>query len=699
MPTDATGPKNRLHLEGSPYLQQHALNPVDWYPWGEEALTRARTEDKPILLSIGYSTCHWCHVMEHDTFENLDAARVMNELFVNIKVDREEHPDLDGIYMQASQSLTGYGGWPLNVWLTPDLTPFYSGGYMPPYAQGSQPGFIQLCQILITQYTQQRDRVNEIGGRVVEALNSRPNEIPGGITGSAMIAVRNHCKATYDSLLGGFGRPPKFPPAMLLTLLLRDARLTGSSAMMGMIEHTLRAMAQGGLYDQAGGGFHRYSTDAQWLVPHFEKMLYDNALLARAYTEAWQLTGNLFYRQIACETLDYVLRDMTHPDGGFYSAEDADSVPPGPGLDTHKEEGAFYTFSPIEFADALGSELPVDLLAKFWELSAHGNFEGKTILNVKTPVADFAKAHGVDAAQFAGHIKEAKSRLLAYRSQRERPHLDDKILTSWNGLMLGTFAVAGVAFSEPRYVQAAERAAKFVLAHLRDADGGLLRRWRDGDGRFAGTLEDYSWFANGLLDLYEATFDPGMLLLAGELADRMAILFADPAGGFFLTPEHTEYLLVRPKELFDNATPSGNSVAATVCARMATLTGEARWRGLAEGACRAAGDFVQRAPTAFAWLLQAWQYLNAPPVEIVIAGELNSPHTNALITAVRSRYLPHQAILHVTDDIVGAFTLAADRPKRDGVATAYVCRNHACQSPVTDAEEFGRLLDASITAG
>lgn len=698
MSTPHTGTGNRLQFEQSPYLQQHAQNPVDWYPWGAEALAKSRVENKPILLSIGYSTCHWCHVMEHDTFENTDAARVMNELFVNIKVDREEHPDLDGIYMQASQALTGYGGWPLNVWLTPDLVPFYSGGYMPPYAQGSHPGFIQLCQILHMQFTEQRERVDEIGARITEALTHRPDQLAGGLPASVMSQVHNYCQATYDRLLGGFGRPPKFPPAMLLTLLLRDARLTDSTVVMEMVEHTLRAMAQGGIFDQVGGGFHRYSTDAQWLVPHFEKMLYDNALLARAYTEAWQLTSRPFYRQIASETLEYVLRDMAHPEGPFFSAEDADSLPPGSPGGSHKEEGAFYTFSLTEFAEALGTELPVELLREYWDVTERGNFEGKNILHTPIFQEKFISGHQLDAAGWLQTVRSAKERLRAFREQRERPHLDDKILTSWNGLMIGSLASAGIAFGESRYVTAAERAAAFVLTHLRQPDGRLLRRWRSGDGRLAGTLEDYAWLAYGLMELYEATLTPSYLNEAVALAQYIATHFADPAGGFFLTEEGTADLLVRPKELFDNATPSGNSVAAYVCARLWAMTGDAAWRDLAQGAINAAGEFVLRAPSAFGWLLQAWQFLHAPPIEIVVSGPLDDPATQELLTTARSFYLPHRVLLHATPEFATHFPLIAARPSVEGMPAAYVCREQACQAPVTSAEALFRLLQAPQTA-
>lgn len=696
--TSPAAPANRLVHEASPYLQQHAYNPVDWYPWGEEALKAAREQNKPILLSIGYSTCHWCHVMERDTFEDLQAAETMNRLFINIKVDREEHPDLDGVYMQASQILTGYGGWPLNVWLHPtDLAPFYAGGYMPAHAKGQMPGFIKLCELLAEQYHSNPAHVADIGQRVREALAeagaaSRAAPLPSTI----LTLTVNGARATYDALLGGFGRPPKFPPAMLLTLLLRYAHHQQDTTPLDMVTHTLRMMAHGGMYDQVGGGFHRYSTDAQWLVPHFEKMLYDNALLAQCYVEGWQLTGEPLFRQIAEATLGYVLRDLTHPEGGFYSAEDADSLPPDDPAAREKEEGLFYVWTPSQFDGALeGTGLPVAFLKEYWDITPRGSFEGHSIPHVLVPLNEFASRHGLDAEVFSQQVTAARQRLLEVRSTRPRPHLDDKVLTSWNGLMLSACCRAGMAFGAADYLQAARRAADFVLTHLRDSDGGLLRRWRNGDARLPGTLEDYAFFANGLLDLYEAWGNPDDLAIALDLAGRMRQQFTDPAGGFFLVPEGAPNLLLRPKEFFDNATPAGNSVAAWLCARLGVLTGDESWIGLARGAMQAPGQYVQLVPTAFGWLLQAYLFLEAAPQEIVLVGDRAAEATRALQTMLQRAYLPHKVLVQIEpgDARTASLTpLAMGKELIGGQPAVYLCQNFACQQPVTTPEELALQL-------
>ncbi|HYE79942.1 MAG TPA: thioredoxin domain-containing protein [bacterium] len=689
--TDAAAQhSNRLINEASPYLLQHAHNPVDWYPWGPEAIALARQRDVPIFLSIGYSTCHWCHVMERECFEDEAVARAMNEMYVNIKVDREEYPDLDGIYMRASQALTGYGGWPLNVWLTPDLVPYYSGGYMPATSGRGHPGFIKVLEILAEQYHLQRDKVDEIAAQVKAALaehQGAPSAQP--LEERMILNLVNAARQSFDPLFGGFGRAPKFPPAMLIVALLRYAQRSGDTAVLPMVTKTLDAMAQGGIYDHIGGGFARYSTDARWLVPHFEKMLYDNALLVEAYTEAYQLTKNPDYARVVRETCDYVLRDMTHPDGGFYSAEDADSLPSGAPEGTHKEEGAFYLFTPEELEEALGDRDLAGVIGQYYGATKGGNFEGRTILNVTQPPAQFVKNQGIDREAFDTQLAMARAKLLDYRARRPRPHLDDKILTSWNGLMIGALAKAGIALPEPRYIDAARRAAAFVESHLRDPESGaLLRRWRAGDARLEGTVEDYAFYANGLLDLYNATLEAGYFVRALALAQQMVAKFEDPVnGGFFLTAADTPDLLMRPKEGFDNATPSGNSAAAYLCARLAHYTGDQKWREHAERAIGAFGELARQAPSAFAYLLRAAQFLLADPVEVVIAGDLAKQETKDLIAAVYEDYRPFAVLLHADPSIAAvAAPLIEGRVASDGKAMAYVCRNFACRQPVADPE-------------
>src|SRR5215204_6548020 len=552
---------NRLAQETSPYLLQHKDNPVDWYPWGEEALERAREEDKPILLSVGYSACHWCHVMERESFEDEETARMMNEHFVNIKVDREERPDIDSIYMSAVQALTRHGGWPMTVFLTPDGAPFYGGTYFPPVPGRGMPSFQQLLLSLADAYENRRGEVLRSAESVREYLRATTGTaLPKSAVGTELLDnAATSLMGELDRRFGGFGGAPKFPQAMNLEVLLRHHHRTGDGDALSGVELTLRAMANGGIYDQLGGGFARYSVDQYWLVPHFEKMLYDNALLSRLYLEAYQATRDPFYARIAEETLDYVLRDMTSPEGGFYSAEDADS---------EGEEGKFYVWTPGEMESALGPD-DAKLAARYWDVTERGNFEGKNIINVPRPPEAVAREFGISTEVLWDRIVGIRAKLLAKRDERIRPGLDDKVLSAWNGLMLRALALAARVTGRDDYREAAEKNASFLLERLK-VDGRLRRSYKDGRARLNGYLEDYACVADGLVALYEATFEARWLREAAALADAMNGLFWDEErGAFYDTPADHERLVTRPRDVYDNASPSGTSVAAEVLLKLA----------------------------------------------------------------------------------------------------------------------------------
>src|SRR5215216_5931431 len=547
---------NRLAHETSPYLLQHKDNPVDWYPWGEEALARAREERRPILLSIGYSACHWCHVMERESFEDPEIAAVMNELFVPIKLDREERPDLASIYMEACQAMTGQGGWPLNVFLTPDQVPFFAGTYFPPDSRMGMASWRSVLEAVAKAWEERRDEIEAGGGRIAERLRGgallEPSEsdLDERTLEDAVEALRGQ----YDRANGGFGSAPKFPPASALEFLLRRSETE-------MTAHTLRAMASGGMYDQVGGGFARYSVDPYWLVPHFEKMLYDNALLSRLYLEARQATGDVFYERIAEETLDYVVRDMTSPEGGFYSAEDADS---------EGEEGKFYVWTPEEIRGVL-SEEEAALAERYWDVTERGNFEGKNILNVPRPPEVVADEFGLSTEELWQRILSIRERLFTEREKRVRPGRDEKVLAAWNGLMLRAFALAAGATGREEYLRVAEENAVFLLEKL-VVDGRLRRSYKDGQARLNGYLEDYACVADGLVELYEATFETRWLREAASLADAILGLFWEEAeGAFYDTAADHEELVTRPRDVYDNATPSGNSVAVDVLLKLSVL--------------------------------------------------------------------------------------------------------------------------------
>jgi uncharacterized protein YyaL (SSP411 family) len=675
---------NRLAGETSPYLLQHKDNPVDWYPWGDEALARARAEDKPILLSIGYSACHWCHVMEHESFENPEIARQMNDQFVNIKVDREERPDLDAIYMQVTQAMTGSGGWPMTVFLTPEQVPFYAGTYFPPEDRHGHPGFPRVLQHVARAYREQPESVQKTIAQVKELLAGGSDALSraGQLEPSQLDHAFRMLQQGYDPVHGGFGGAPKFPPSMTLELLLRYHKRSGNTEALEMAEHTLIQMARGGMYDQIGGGFHRYSVDERWLVPHFEKMLYDNALLARVYVQAFQLTRERFYRRIAEEILDYVLREMTSPEGAFYSTQDADS---------EGVEGKFFVWTIEQLNEALG---PDDgrIAAAYWGAIPHGNWEHTNVLNLPREPDEVAGVLGMTVDELRDAIERIRPALFSARESRIKPGRDDKVLTSWNGLMLRAFAEAANALGEARFRDAAIKNAEFVLSTLR-VENRLRHSYKDGRARINGFLEDYAYYADGLIALYEATFDPRWLDEARALADQMADLFADETGGgFFDTSRDHEALISRPKDLYDSATPAANSVAADALLRLALLTGEESYQRRAAASLEAISSVAARAPQAFGRWMCAIDFVLGQPVEIAIVGDPAYAGTRRLLDAVWARFLPNKVVALGRPGQPSSLPLLADRPMVDGKATAYVCRNYACQAPTTDPEELVRQL-------
>jgi uncharacterized protein len=692
---------NRLADETSPYLRQHKDNPVDWFPWGDEAFARARTEDKPIMLSVGYSACHWCHVMAHESFEDPATAEVMNRLFVNIKVDREERPDVDAVYMTAVQSLTGRGGWPMTVFLTPDGEPFYGGTYYPKEERHGLPGFTQLLEAIDEAWRDRRDELLTQAGKLTAAL-ARSGELPGAEGGAGMgVEVLDRAAAQlvahYDGQFGGFGGAPKFPQAMSLDHLLRVSVRTGDGMARQVALGTLDAMAGGGMYDQLGGGFHRYSVDARWLVPHFEKMLYDQATLVRAYLHAWQVTGQERHRRVVEETVDYVLRDLRHPDGGFYSAEDADS---------EGEEGKFYVWSLDELTEVVAAAGLTDAeaaeVAGWWGVTKGGNFEGHNILNVAGLSLEAIDGPGRGAAP-PEKLDRARAALFEHREQRIRPGLDDKVLTGWNGMFLQSLAEAAAVLGRADWMEAARANARFLLAELRRPDGRLLRSWQadatpgpDGcRARHLGYAEDYAALLGALVTLAEVD-DVTWLAPAREIAAGLCDLFADP-GGFYTTGIDAESLITRPRDVFDNATPSANSLAANGLLRLAALTGEARWQEAGEAAVGAVGAVMGDHPTAFAELLGALERQARPPVEVAVVGDPADAATGELTAEVRRRFMPTAVSVAAPPGTGADLTpLLADRPLVESRPTAYVCQHFACRRPVTDPSELATQLDEAL---
>jgi uncharacterized protein YyaL (SSP411 family) len=684
---------NRLSEESSPYLLQHAHNPVDWYPWGDEAIGRARAEDKPILLSIGYSACHWCHVMERESFENEEIARLMNELFVNIKVDREERPDLDQIYMNAVQLMQRHGGWPLTVFLTPDLVPFFGGTYFPPEDRHGMPGFPRILQLVADAY---RSRPEEVAAGATDILHELrrmavARETKETLTPSVLDDAFRALARTYDPRHGGFGSAPKFPSPMNLELLLRTFRRAGNRQALEMAAHTARKMAEGGMYDQLGGGFHRYSTDARWLVPHFEKMLYDNAQLARLYLHLFQVTGDEFFRRVVEETLDYVTREMTDESGGFYSTQDADS---------EGVEGKFFVWSKSEIIKLLG-ESDGALLCAYYDVTGAGNFEGENILNVPRPADVVAREAGVSVADLMAAVERGRKVLFEHRETRVKPGRDEKMLTSWNAMMLEGFAEGAAVLGREDYGAVAERNARFITENL-VGDGRLLHVYKDGRAKQPAFLDDYAGTVAALLTLFETAGDLRWLEEARRLADKMIDEFWDEeGGGFYYTGRSGERLIVRNKDFFDNATPSGNSVAAEALVRLATLTGEEGYRRKATTVFRLVHDAMTRYPSAFGYTLGALDLYLSTPKEIVIVGEKDAG-AEELARAVWSRYIPNKVVVRaskVDERAASVVPLLEGREAVGGRATAYVCENYTCRQPVTDVEGLVAQLEDAGAAG
>ncbi len=697
-------PANRLARESSPYLKQHAHNPVDWYPWGSEALERARAEDKPIFLSVGYSACHWCHVMERESFENERIAALMNEGFVNIKVDREERPDLDDIYMAATQMLSGQGGWPNSVFLTPDLKPFFAGTYFPPDPRHGRPGFPQVLEAIAGAWKEKRDEVTRVSEEVTERIRELSRMAPSAqvLAPSLLSRAFGDLAGRFDNREGGFGGAPKFPHGSDVSFLLRYHRRTGNPEALRMAVVSLDKMARGGIYDQLGGGFHRYAVDAAWLVPHFEKMLYDNALLARVYLEAARAVAPLaaspslpeggpataaFYRGVGAETLDWILREMTSPEGGFYSALDADS---------EGEEGKYYVWTPAEIDEVIGRQ-EAAFVCGVYGVTPAGNFEGgRSILHLKRSIVEEARALNTDEAEIRLRLAGARARLLKARERRVRPGLDDKVLADWSALAISALAEGGRTLGESRYVDAARRATRFLLDRMR-SDGLLLHSYAEGKARHAGLLPDYANLVAALLDLYEATFEPVWVEEARGLASRMIDLFADESdGGLYLTPKNHESLIARRRESNDGATPAGSSMAALALPRLAALTGETDLARTAEKIFRLYRDMIERFPAAFGTMLCALDQHLGGIRQVVIAGRRDDASVRPFLQALREGYAPN-AVMALADPeeddrAAGSVPLLAGKTPREGRPVAYVCTEGVCDAPVHSPREMSQAL-------
>ena len=675
---------NRLAGETSPYLLQHANNPVDWFPWGPDALARAKLLDRPIFLSIGYAACHWCHVMERESFEHEDTARYLNDRFVAIKVDREERPDLDQVYMAAVQAMTGGGGWPMSVFLTPEGRPFYGGTYYPDEPRHGMPSFRQVLEGVDRAWREQRSEVEAAGGRLVQGLvdQSRLPATAEAPRPELLAVAAAAIEASFDWANGGWGSAPKFPQPMTIEFLLRRFASTGDPRPLIVARTSLDRMATGGVHDQLGGGFHRYSTDARWLVPHFEQMLYDNAQLARVYIHAWQLTGEEAYRRVATGTLDYVIRELTTADGAFAASQDAD---------TDGIEGLTFTWRAAEVREVVGDD--AELFEAAYGVTDDGNWEGVTILSRVADDAELASRFDLAEGDVDSRLAPARWRLLERRAARPQPARDDKALAAWNGLAIAALADAAVALAptDPetaaRYHDAAIGAATAITKGLVGEGGRVARSWKDGRASGSGVLEDHADLADGLLALYVATFDERWFSTARALMDRVLAHFADPAGGWFDTGDDHERLVTRPKDVQDNAVPSGNAMAAGVLLRLAAWTGDGRYRSAAERALSTVVPFVARYPTGFAQWLASIDLALAPIAEVAIVGSPDEPATRALLAEATARYRPNQVTAAAVDDAAAggsAIELLRDRIAVDGRATAYVCLAFACRLPVSE---------------
>lgn len=677
---------NRLIHETSPYLLQHAHNPVEWYPWGEEALSRARKEDRPILLSIGYSSCHWCHVMEKESFENEAVAAVMNQRFISIKVDREERPDLDELYMNAVQVMTGSGGWPMTVFLTPDLVPFHAGTYFPPEDRGGMPGFPKVLAVVSDYYRSHRGEVEKMEKQLKDALHQIAEIVPSeeAVSDQVLSKAFDALESQFDPFYGGFGKAPKFPSSMGLSFLLRYWKSAGSKKALEMVEKTLEKMANGGIYDHLGGGFHRYSVDERWLIPHFEKMLYDNALLSRTYFEAYQATGKERYRHVGEEILDYVFREMKSPEGGFYSTQDADS---------EGEEGKFYVWSRNEIKEVLGKEKATPFCA-YYGVATEGNFEGETsVLNIASTLEKVSQLYGIPVADLEKMLEEGRQKLYVKREKRVKPDRDEKILTSWNGLMISGFVDGFKVTGNGEYLNGAKEAVRFVLRKLRK-DGDLMRVFHRGESRVKGYSEDYAFFIQALIDLYEATFETEWLNEAEDLNRRMISQFWDEKkGGFFFAGKENEPLIARSKNPYDNAIPSANSVAVFNLTRLGYLIGEESFKSKAEEILHLFHNFLEQHPSGFSQMVSGLSFfLN--PQEIGIIGPRKDMKTQSMLKEIYLAYLPNK-ILSLRDPqepIQGKWFPFLTEKENPGVPTAFVCKGFTCLPPVKSEEELKKIL-------
>lgn len=692
---------NRLKNEKSPYLLQHADNPVDWYPWGDEAFEKAKKEDKPIFLSIGYSTCHWCHVMEHESYDDEDVAKLMNDAFVSIKVDREERPDIDNIYMTVCQMLSKGGcGWPLNIIMTPDKKPFFAATYIPKESRYGRAGMIEIIPKIKHIWENQRTEVLKSADTITSSLMKATDtsNLSSGkeLDQSTLVTAFNQLSNRYDSIHGGFGRAPKFPMPHNLLFLLRYWNRSGDEEALKMVEETLEEMRRGGIYDQVGFGFHRYSTDPEWLVPHFEKMLYDQGLISMVYTEAYQATGKKEYKNTAEEIFIYVLRDMTSPEGAFYSAEDADS---------EGVEGKFYLWREEEIREHLDKE-DADLFITVYNVEKNGNFndessEGKTgsnILHLKMPLSEIASSFKTPQDELEERLDKSRKKLFEIRGKRIHPYKDDKILTDWNGLMIASLAKASRVFDQKKYAEAAKKSADFFISNMMDKDGNLLHRYRDGDAAIQANIDDYAFFIWGLIDLYEATFDEKYLTLAIDLGNIMIDKFWDEGGGgFYFTPDSGEQLIARQKEIYDGAVPSGNSVAMLDLIRLARLTANTKFEETASKIGEAFSNTVSKSPIAYTQMMSALDFGVGPSYEVVIVGDPNSVETKKMIKKLFSEFVPNKVIIFVDSE--------EENPKIKEIAqftkthipinnkpTAYVCRNFICNLPTNDSNKMVELL-------
>ena len=694
LPADGGAEYNRLVFEKSPYLLQHAANPVDWFPWGEEAFLKAKKEDKPVFLSIGYATCHWCHVMEKESFEDQNVANLINENFIPIKVDREERPDIDQIYMAVCQAVTGSGGWPLTVVLTPDKKPFFAGTYFPKESRFGRVGLLELIPRIGSLWKENREELLDSAEKITDHLRDSSQSAAGKLDTSVARNAFHQLRGRYDSAQGGFNPAPKFPSPHNLIFLLRYWHLTAEPSALEMVETTLQKMRLGGIFDQVGFGFHRYSTDPGWRLPHFEKMLYDQAMMVLAYAEAFQATGNEFYARVSREILNYVLRDMTSPEGGFYSAEDADS---------EGEEGLFYLWTQDEFREYLGKD-GSDLFTSLFSMSEGGNFEdeatklptGRNLLYLSQPLADAAANMGLAADQLLEMWENARQRLFEIREKRVHPLKDDKILTDWNGLMIAALAFAGGALNDSTYIDAARRAADFIWSTLRDEDGFLLKRYRDGDAGLPAHLDDYVFLVWGMLEIYQADFDPEYLRRAIDLNQKMLDIFWDQeSGGLFFTSAGQTDLIHRNKDIYDGAIPSGNSAAALNLVRLARLTSNPDFEEKAFKIGNAFAAQINVVPQGYSHFLTALLFAVGPSYEVVIAGDKEDADTQEMIDQLRTHYSPNKVLLLRSEvdswlfDIIPALE---EQTTLGGKAAAYVCQNFQCSAPTSDPEKMISLL-------